>query len=86
MHLCIHREFTFQDFFAQSQSKHSDFVCVADNNCVLDIQNRNKCDSCRFNKCISEGMSIKEDSSAIINGFFKLANLFIFFLNLYETS
>jgi len=48
-------------FFKRSLSKYKAYYCFNSNkhNCEINLINRNKCKSCRFKKCLSQGMSIK---------------------------
>ena len=46
-------------FFKRTVQKNSKYVCFADKNCPMDRRRRNKCQFCRFKKCLSEGM-VKE--------------------------
>lgn len=45
-------------FYKRSLDKYQSFFCYNQNKCVVSIITRNRCKSCRFKKCIKEGMSI----------------------------
>ncbi|CBY06877.1 unnamed protein product [Oikopleura dioica] len=44
-------------FFRRVEKSHSKIACNADGNCEVNIQTRNRCQFCRFKKCIAVGMS-----------------------------
>merc|ERR1739842_112403 len=44
-------------FFRRSQSSVVNYQCPRQKNCVVDRVNRNRCQSCRLQKCLSLGMS-----------------------------
>lgn len=46
-------------FFKRTVQKGSKYVCLADRNCPVDKRRRNRCQFCRFQKCLSVGM-VKE--------------------------
>ncbi|CAG0881537.1 unnamed protein product [Cyprideis torosa] len=46
-------------FFKRTVQKGSKYVCLGDKNCPVDKRRRNRCQFCRFQKCLSVGM-IKE--------------------------
>ncbi|CAP27470.2 Protein CBR-NHR-91 [Caenorhabditis briggsae] len=51
-------------FFKRSVQNKKVYHCSQDNCCEIDKQNRNRCQSCRFRKCISKGMlteAVRED-------------------------
>ncbi|KAL3997360.1 Zinc finger C4 type (two domains) family protein [Acanthocheilonema viteae] len=43
-------------FFRRSISKKVNYICHNQNNCIVNLNNRNKCQYCRFKKCVSVGM------------------------------
>ena len=45
-------------FFKRSVQKNAVYVCVADENCVIDKKRRVRCQYCRFQKCLLSGMVI----------------------------
>ena len=52
-------------FFKRTVQKNAKYVCVADRNCPIDKRRRNRCQYCRFQKCLREGMSpevVRRDS------------------------
>jgi hypothetical protein len=49
--------FVLKGFFKRSILKKEFYKCFSGGQCVLNPKNRNKCKSCRFNKCIEVGMS-----------------------------
>lgn len=46
-------------FFKRTVQKGSKYVCLADRNCPVDKRRRNRCQFCRFQKCLTVGM-VKE--------------------------
>ncbi|EDX05646.1 GD21688 [Drosophila simulans] len=46
-------------FFKRTVQKGSKYVCLADKNCPVDKRRRNRCQFCRFQKCLVVGM-VKE--------------------------
>ncbi len=46
-------------FFKRTVQKNSKYVCLADKNCPVDKRRRNRCQYCRFQKCLAVGM-VKE--------------------------
>ncbi len=46
-------------FFKRTVQKGSKYVCLADRSCPVDKRRRNRCQFCRFQKCLSVGM-VKE--------------------------
>ncbi|KAK5977448.1 Nuclear receptor domain-containing protein [Trichostrongylus colubriformis] len=44
-------------FFRRSIQKRMEYRCLRDGACPIYKQNRNRCQACRFKKCISVGMS-----------------------------
>ena len=46
-------------FFKRTVQKNAKYVCLADKNCPVDKRRRNRCQFCRFQKCLGAGM-IKE--------------------------
>lgn len=46
-------------FFKRTVQKGSKYVCLADKACPVDKRRRNRCQFCRFQKCLSVGM-VKE--------------------------
>ncbi|KAL3855754.1 hypothetical protein ACJMK2_014958 [Sinanodonta woodiana] len=46
-------------FFKRTVQKGAKYVCLADKNCPVDKRRRNRCQFCRFQKCLSVGM-VKE--------------------------
>ncbi|XP_065215593.1 probable nuclear hormone receptor HR38 [Planococcus citri] len=46
-------------FFKRTVQKGSKYVCLADKSCPVDKRRRNRCQYCRFQKCLSVGM-VKE--------------------------
>lgn len=49
----------FAGFFKRTVQKGSKYVCLADKACPVDKRRRNRCQYCRFQKCLSVGM-VKE--------------------------
>ncbi|VDM61495.1 unnamed protein product, partial [Angiostrongylus costaricensis] len=46
-----------QGFFRRSIQKRMEYRCLRDGVCPIYKQNRNRCQACRFKKCITVGMS-----------------------------
>merc|ERR1711981_1553537 len=46
-------------FFKRTVQKNAKYVCLADKNCPVDKRRRNRCQYCRFQKCLIFGM-VKE--------------------------
>ena len=46
-------------FFKRTVQKTSNYVCLVDKNCKVDKRGRNRCQFCRFQKCLVVGM-VKE--------------------------
>ena len=46
-------------FFKRTVQKNAKYVCLADKNCPVDKRRRNRCQFCRFQKCLTVGM-VKE--------------------------
>ncbi|KAM3821516.1 nuclear receptor subfamily 4 group A member 3 isoform 1-T1 [Vipera latastei] len=46
-------------FFKRTVQKNAKYVCLANKNCLVDKRRRNRCQYCRFQKCLSVGM-VKE--------------------------
>lgn len=49
--------FIRQGFFRRSIQKQIEYRCLRDGKCLVIRLNRNRCQYCRFKKCISVGMS-----------------------------
>ncbi|XP_041097397.1 nuclear receptor subfamily 4 group A member 1 isoform X2 [Polyodon spathula] len=46
-------------FFKRTVQKNAKYVCLANKDCPVDKRRRNRCQSCRFQKCLNVGM-VKE--------------------------
>lgn len=46
--------------------KNAKYVCLASKNCPVDKRRRNRCQYCRFQKCLSVGM-VKEGKRASVS-------------------
>uniref|UniRef100_A0AC34GH73 Nuclear receptor domain-containing protein n=1 Tax=Panagrolaimus sp. ES5 TaxID=591445 RepID=A0AC34GH73_9BILA len=44
-------------FFRRTVQKNISYTCHKDKNCIIDRNSRNRCQSCRFQKCLDNGMS-----------------------------
>jgi len=44
-------------FFKRSVRRNMQYVCKADNRCVVDAARRNQCQACRFQKCLRVSMN-----------------------------
>jgi hypothetical protein len=64
-------------FYKRSLNKYKSYYCFNKNkhNCKINTNDRIKCKSCRFKKCLNEGMSIK--SLILKNIFFYLKKITI---------
>lgn len=49
--------FLFQGFFRRSIQKQIEYRCLRDGKCLVIRLNRNRCQFCRFKKCLAVGMS-----------------------------
>lgn len=47
----------FQGFFRRSIQKQIEYRCLRDGKCLVIRLNRNRCQFCRFKKCLAVGMS-----------------------------
>lgn len=47
----------FQGFFRRSIQKQIEYRCLRDGKCLVIRLNRNRCQYCRFKKCLAVGMS-----------------------------
>lgn len=72
MCLCV-----FQGFFRRSIQQNINYkMCVKNENCLIMRMNRNRCQHCRFKKCLAVGMSRDgEPSSALLEHFSFLKSL-----------
>ena len=43
-------------FFKRTVQKHAKYVCLANKNCPIDKRRRNRCQYCRYSKCLAVGM------------------------------
>ena len=50
-------------FLQRTVQKQAKYVCLADKNCPVDKRRRNRCQFCRFQKCLSTGM-VKEGEAS----------------------
>uniref|UniRef100_A0A8C8ARV7 Nuclear receptor subfamily 4 group A member 2 n=1 Tax=Otus sunia TaxID=257818 RepID=A0A8C8ARV7_9STRI len=50
-------------FFKRTVQKNAKYVCLANKSCPVDKRRRNRCQYCRFQKCLAVGM-VKEGESA----------------------
>lgn len=74
-------------FFKRTVQKGSKYVCLADKACPVDKRRRNRCQFCRFQKCLMVGM-VKEVSNdaalheiIVKNVFFSNLSIYIEFKN-----
>lgn len=51
-------------FFKRTVQKQLEYTCKGDGNCEVNQISRNRCQYCRFNKCLAQGM-LKEGGSSI---------------------
>ena len=45
-----------QGFFKRTVRKELSYACREDKQCLIDKRQRNRCQFCRYNKCIAMGM------------------------------
>lgn len=61
LHRICHLSLTFcfflQGFFRRSIQKQIEYRCLRDGKCLVIRLNRNRCQYCRFKKCLAVGMS-----------------------------
>ncbi|CAF1098487.1 unnamed protein product [Adineta ricciae] len=43
-------------FFKRTVQKNAKYVCLSEKNCLVDKRRRNRCQWCRFQKCLAVGM------------------------------
>lgn len=56
-----------KSFFKRTVRNSTSYTCRGNNNCTVDRDNRSRCPSCRFQKCISTGM--KKEGNRIFKYF-----------------
>jgi hypothetical protein len=56
-HLSLRPCFCLQGFFRRSIQKQIEYRCLRDGKCLVIRLNRNRCQYCRFKKCLAVGMS-----------------------------
>lgn len=49
-------EYFFLLFSQRTVQKNSKYVCLANKDCPVDKRRRNRCQFCRFQKCLAVGM------------------------------
>ena len=49
---------SLQGFFKRSTLRGDKYKCFFGGQCVLSPQNRNRCKACRFQRCLTAGMSL----------------------------
>lgn len=54
--------FLFLSFLQRTVQKNAKYVCLANKNCPVDKRRRNRCQFCRFQKCLVVGM-VREGTS-----------------------
>lgn len=55
-------------FFKRTVQKKSTYVCLANKNCPVDKRRRNRCQFCRFEKCLAVGMAKEVVRTADLKG------------------
>lgn len=50
-------------FFKRTVQNRRVYTCVADGNCEITKAQRNRCQYCRFKKCIEQGMVLQGEKS-----------------------
>lgn len=59
--------FLLQGFFRRSIQQNINYkMCVKNENCLIMRMNRNRCQHCRFKKCLSVGMSRDGETSRLL--------------------
>lgn len=59
--------FFLQGFFRRSIQQNINYkMCVKNENCLIMRMNRNRCQHCRFKKCLSVGMSRDGETSRLL--------------------
>lgn len=53
----LHCLYIFQGFFRRSIQKNMVYMCHRDKVCIINKVTRNRCQSCRLQKCLDVGMS-----------------------------
>jgi hypothetical protein len=61
-------------FFKRTVQNKKQYQCSAEQNCIVDKQNRKRCPRCRYMKCINQGMRVEGEPH-----FFVMVCLFSFF-------
>lgn len=72
-------------FFKRTVQKGSKYVCLAEKACPVDKRRRNRCQFCRFQKCLMVGM-VKEVTNDIVLHKIIVKRLFLEFISLYRVS
>lgn len=78
----------FQGFFRRSIQKQIEYRCLRDGKCLVIRLNRNRCQFCRFKKCLAVGMSRDCEWDLFLFYFFPDYSLFLiqFLQNLNQAS
>lgn len=65
--MCLEADYRNVCFFSPQRTvqKNAKYVCLASKNCPVDKRRRNRCQYCRFQKCLSVGM-VKEGKTRIL--------------------
>lgn len=58
----LYTEYIVYFLLQRTVQKGAKYVCLADKNCPVDKRRRNRCQFCRFQKCMATGM-VKEGAS-----------------------
>ena len=62
-------------FFKRTVQNKRIYTCVADGNCEINKAQRNRCQYCRFQKCLQKGMVLAGEIFFCINETFKLIKM-----------
>ncbi len=68
-HIILHVFHPLQGFFRRSIQQNINYkMCVKNENCLIMRMNRNRCQHCRFKKCLSVGMSRDGKTFRMLSG------------------
>lgn len=65
-------------FFKRTVQKGSKYVCLAEKACPVDKRRRNRCQFCRFQKCLMVGMVKEVNNNAVLH------QIIVLFLEFYQ--
>ena len=88
---CIIRFRRCKGFFKRTVQNRRIYTCVAEGGCEINKAQRNRCQYCRFKKCIEQGMvlqAVREDrmpggrNSGAVYNLYKVSIIAIFIISL----